>query len=233
MKRTLILTVLAATVAACAEDKPAAPAAPAAGETKPALVPLKLQLPKAMYVGTPQPIKLPNLEKPRSDPRPDFMVPPGTELLSKGKAVTGSDEYPVIGELSFLTDGNKEATDDTYVELGPGVQHVQVDLGKPAAIYALVLWHYHSQARAYKDVIVQVSNDPDFVKDVKTLYNCDDDNSAGMGIGKDMAYIENREGRLIDAGGAVGRYVRLYSNGNTSNEMNHYIEVEVYGKPAP
>jgi len=24
--------------------------------------------------------------------------------------------------------------------------------------------------------------------------------------------------------------VRLYSNGNTSNEMNHYIEVEVYGK---
>jgi hypothetical protein len=24
--------------------------------------------------------------------------------------------------------------------------------------------------------------------------------------------------------------VRLYSNGNTANDMNHYIEVEVYGK---
>ena len=27
-----------------------------------------------------------------------------------------------------------------------------------------------------------------------------------------------------------GRYVRLYSNGNTSNDTNHYIEVEVYGR---
>jgi len=29
-----------------------------------------------------------------------------------------------------------------------------------------------------------------------------------------------------------GRYVRLYSNGNTTNKMNHYIEVEVFGKLA-
>jgi hypothetical protein len=28
------------------------------------------------------------------------------------------------------------------------------------------------------------------------------------------------------------RYVRLYSQGNTSDELNHYIEVEVYGRPA-
>jgi hypothetical protein len=26
-----------------------------------------------------------------------------------------------------------------------------------------------------------------------------------------------------------GQYVRLYSNGNTSNDLNHYIEVEVHG----
>jgi hypothetical protein len=26
--------------------------------------------------------------------------------------------------------------------------------------------------------------------------------------------------------------VRLYSKGNTTNKMNHYIEVEVFGKPA-
>jgi hypothetical protein len=26
--------------------------------------------------------------------------------------------------------------------------------------------------------------------------------------------------------------VRLYSNGNTTNKLNHYIEVEVWGKPA-
>jgi hypothetical protein len=28
----------------------------------------------------------------------------------------------------------------------------------------------------------------------------------------------------------AGRYVRLYSNGNTANTANHYIEVEVWGK---
>ena len=27
-------------------------------------------------------------------------------------------------------------------------------------------------------------------------------------------------------------YVRLYSNGNTTDKLNHYIEVEVFGKPA-
>ena len=45
-------------------------------------------------------------------------------------------------------------------------------------------------------------------------------------------WIETNEGRLIDAKGVKGRYVRLYSNGNTSNDMNHYIEIEVYGRPA-
>jgi len=28
------------------------------------------------------------------------------------------------------------------------------------------------------------------------------------------------------------RYVRLYSNGNTSNDLNHYTEVEIKGRPA-
>jgi hypothetical protein len=35
---------------------------------------------------------------------------------------------------------------------------------------------------------------------------------------------------LVDAKGAKGRYVRLHSQGNTSNDSNHYIEVEVHGK---
>jgi hypothetical protein len=26
------------------------------------------------------------------------------------------------------------------------------------------------------------------------------------------------------------QYVRLYSNGNTANDMNHYIQVEIYGQ---
>jgi hypothetical protein len=39
---------------------------------------------------------------------------------------------------------------------------------------------------------------------------------------------------LIDTQGAEARYVRLRSNGNTENDLNHCTEVEVYGmKPAP
>jgi len=78
---------------------------------------------------------------------------------------------------------------------------------------------------------VQVADDPDFITNVRTLFNNDIDNSAGIGVGEEMHYTETNEGRLIDAKGLKARYVRLYSNGNTSNDLNHYIEVEVYGKP--
>jgi len=79
---------------------------------------------------------------------------------------------------------------------------------------------------------VQVSDDKDFKKGVTTLYNNDDDNSAKMGKGKDLAYVETNHGRIFNAKGTSGRYVRLYSNGNTSDELNHYCEVEVFGAPA-
>jgi hypothetical protein len=83
----------------------------------------------------------------------------------------------------------------------------------------------------YFNVVVQVSDDPDFIQNVKTVFNNDAVNRTGLGVGKDPLYIETYEGRLIDARGVRGRYVRLYSRGNSSTEMNHYIEVEVYGKP--
>jgi hypothetical protein len=66
---------------------------------------------------------------------------------------------------------------------------------------------------------------------VTTLFNNDHDNTAGFGAGKDMAYVETSEGKLIDAKGVKARYVRLSSNGNTTSELNHYVEVEVFGQP--
>ena len=212
----ILLSFVAFTAAVQAEDK----------------VALKLELPRPLFAGTPRPIQVPNIEKPRVGKRPDLLVPPGTVLLSKGKPVTSSDPLPVIGELTFITDGDKTGTDGTYVELGPEPQWVQIDLGAPAKLAAVVVWHFHAQARVYHDVIVQVANDPEFKKDVRTLYNNDDDNSAKQGKGPDPSYIETFEGRLIDAQGVTGRYVRLTSNGNTSDELNHYVEVEVHGTPA-
>jgi hypothetical protein len=189
---------------------------------------LKVDFPKPLFAGTPRPISLSNLE-PAGIKRPDIMVPAGTTLLSKGKTVTSSDALPVIGELSYVTDGDKSGTDGTYVELGPGVQWVQVDLGASAKIAAVAVWHFHSQARVYHDVVIQISDDKDFKTGVKTIFNTDDDNSAKLGKGTDKSYVETNFGRVIDAKGASGRYVRLTSNGNTSDELNHYCEVEVFG----
>lgn len=193
---------------------------------------LELKLPKPMFVGTPRNIRSPNLEKITGKKRRPFYVPKGTELLSLDKPVTGSDTEPVIGELEFVTDGEKSGEEGYYVELGPGVQHVQIDLEGSYHLHAILMWHYHSQARVYRDVIVQVADDPDFITGVKTLFNNDHDNSSGLGVGKDKEYIEVNEGRLIDPRRVKTRYVRLYSRGNTSNDMNHFVEVEVYGTPA-
>jgi len=192
---------------------------------------LKLQLPKPMFIGTPTNIKSPNLEVITGKPRGPFMVPTGTKLLSLKRPVKSSDMQPVIGEIEMVTDGDKEGGDGYFIELGPGKQWVQIDLGASYALHAILAWHYHSQARVYRDVVVQVSDDKDFLKGVQTIFNNDHDNTSGLGLGKDKEYIEVAEGRLFDPKGAKGRYVRLYSNGNTTNDLNHYVEVEVYGTP--
>ena len=161
---------------------------------------------------------------------PEFLVPEGTTLLSKGKPVTSSDDAPLIGDLELITDGDKEAGEGYYVELLDNLQWVQIDLEAASTVNAVWVWHFHSQKRAYHDVIVQISDDPEFKEGVTTVFNNDYDDSAQMGKGADRPYVESRFGMVIDGKGTKGRYVRLYSNGNTSNEMNHYIEVEVYGK---
>ena len=195
------------------------------------LKPIDLKLPKPMFVGTPQNMQVPNLEKPLGKPRPPFLAPAGTTNLAKGKPVTSTDEEPIIGEISYITDDDKEAGEGSFVELGPFTQHITIDLGKKSNIYAVVLWHFHKQPRVYFDVIVQVADDADFKTNVKTIFNNDHDNSSGLGKGKDLHYVETAEGKLIDAKGVQGRYVRCFSNGNTNNDLNHYIEVAVYGKP--
>ena len=195
-------------------------------------VAIPIVLPRPMFVGTPKPAQVTNLEKPLGKARPPFYAPPGTKNVAAGKLVTSTDDEPIIGEISYITDGDKEATDGSYVELGPFRQSVTIDLGAEHNIYAILVWHYHKQAWVYFDVVVQAANDPDFITDVKTFFNNDIDNSSGLGIGKDKHYVETNEGKLIDAKGISARYVRLYSNGNSANELNHYIEVEVFGKPA-
>lgn len=204
------------------------PPARAADQNK---VELRLDLPKPAFKGTPK--NAPpgaNLEPARKGPREPLMVPEGVKLLSAGKPVTSSDSEPIIGKLKFVTDGDAEAAEGSYVELGPGVQWVQVDLGAEHEIHAVLLWHYHISARIYNDVIVQVSNDKDFVSGVTTIFNNDHDNSAGIALGDAKEYWETYEGKLISAGGAKGRYIRAYSKGNSEDDQNHYTEIQIFGK---
>jgi hypothetical protein len=223
MKNAPLSLILLARCAAVA-----AALALAAAARAEALVPLQLVLPKPLLVGTPLPLDQYHIVPQK---RPVILVPAGTVNLALHKDVTSSDPEPVVGDLSMITDGEKGADEGNYVELGPGKQWIQIDLGRSYPLYAVAVWHYHSQARVYFDVVVQVSDDPDFISNVRTIFNTDLVNRSGLGVGTDPQYIETYEGKLIDAKGVRGRYVRLYSRGNSSTEMNHYIEVEVYGKP--
>jgi hypothetical protein len=239
MKQQLIipafLAVSALAITSCGK-KTETSAEPASAESAPAAstgtsggTPLTTELPPELIEGTPKPMNVPNLA-PAPNKAPEFLVPEGTVLLSKGKPVTSSDDAPIIGDLTLITDGDKDAGEGYFVELLDGLQWVQIDLEKTSDVSAIWLWHFHSQKRAYNDVIIQISDDATFKTGVTTIYNNDYDESAKMGKGSNPPYVETRFGLLVDGKGTKGRYVRLYSNGSTSNEMNHYIEVEVFGK---
>ena len=214
-------------------QKPAAPAA--AGAAK--LVPVDIQLPKPLFIDTPKdipPAKTLEVYDEKAV-RPPYLAPVGVKNLALKKKVTASDMDPIVGELSFVTDGDKDGTDGTYVELGPGTQWVQIDLGATADIYAVMVWHYHASGRVYHSVVVQVSDDPAFKKGVQTIFNNDFDNSLKLGVGKQLEYIDDYRGKLIDAKDEKGQPVQgplraALFQGKHLNDMNHYVEVEVYGK---
>lgn len=193
------------------------------------LEPLEVEFPPPFLIGTPVPIKVPHLEAANTRP-PEVLVPAEVTNLAAGKEVTSSSEFLIIGELDFITDGDKFSEEGYFVELDTDLQWVQIDLGQQSELYAAAVWHFHSQKRVYHDVIVQVSNDPDFAENVTTVFNNDHDDSAGLGRGPDKAYIETNQGKLIPLGETKARYIRLYSQGNTSDALNHYVEVEVFGR---
>ena len=132
----------------------------------------------------------------------------------------------------MVTDGDNSGNEGGWVELGAGIQWVQIDLQDESDIYAIQLWHYHFKTRIYSNVVVAVSDDHEFKEDVKVVFNNDVENLIGLGKGNDLNYLDTNYGKLIDTKGVKGRFVRLYSNGNNENRLNHYVEVEVFGKPA-
>jgi len=197
------------------------------------LVALPITYPKPQFTGTPTNLKgIPNLQPAMLKARPAFLAPADVTNVALGKPVTASMDPPIMGELAQVVDGDKEATEDGLVDLGPMKEWVQIDLESPQELHAILFWHFHKQARVYFDVVVQVADDPDFITNVRTLFNNDIDNSSGLGVGSDKNYIDTDKGKLVDAKKEVAQYVRLYSNENNLNDRSHYLEVEVYGRSA-
>ena len=203
-------------------------------------VQVKIDYPQPRYGGIPKEIRgYPFVDPyPNDKPRPPILVPEGCDqLLSRGCKVTSSDPEPIHGKLSQITDGDKEHDAASYVELGPGLQWIQIDLGEAKEIHAVCIWRHLGEyfgtlrsGRIYRSVICQISNDPEFIDGVTTVFNNDHRNSANFGAGIDLEYFESNYGRPFAVNAVKGRYVRCYSRGNTANELNHYTEVEVYGR---
>jgi hypothetical protein len=200
------------------------------------LAPLPLVLPPPTLKGTPQELPT-NTTAARFTDKvpPPFFAPKGVKNVALGKTVTSSNPDPISGDLQQITDGKKQAVTENVVTLRKGLQWVQIDLEADYNLYAIVVWHDFTSAIVFRDVIVQVSNDPEFSTDVHTLFNNDQANHSGLGAGIDREYFENPltgEGKLIDAKGIKARYIRCYSHGNTDSAWNSYIEIEAYGLPA-
>jgi len=197
-------------------------------------VAVKFELPPPHSSGTPKEVKSDNLEP---DPgagklRPPIMVPEGFDrkLTTENTKVTTSEEA-VTGENEYVVDGDKTLDATCMLQLPPGVQWVQLDLGAEKTVSAVCVWHDQGDDRVYKDVVVQLSTDEKFSKEATTtIFNNDHDNSSKLGKGSDKEYRERRDGRPIDAKMTKARYVRCYSAGSTSEPVNNYIEIEVFGK---
>lgn len=205
---------------------------PLFGDDAPPKEALALQLPSPTLKGTPEDLPQgPHIEPLSDKPRPAFMAPKGVKNVALGKPVTSS-VAPFSGELSQITDGKKEAFDSDAVEFKKGTQWVQVDLGDVYSIYAIAMWHDHRYIQVIHDVIVQVSDDPEFKTNVQTLFNNDLDDSSALGVGADREYFETNQGKIADAKGVKARYVRGYTKGGTGTALNCWQEIEAYALPA-
>ena len=204
---------------------------PAHAEEPPeGMVELEIDLPEPNYSGPPVP--LPRRYRPELswEPRDPVYVPEGVENAAFGQPVSASAE-PTYNELADIVNGENSYDPYKVVELPDGPQWIQIDLESEHEIYVVLFWQFFESERTYFDVVVQVSNDPKFEEDVTTVFNNDDDDTLGFGEGDDPEFITAHDGKLVEVDGIEACYVRLWSNGNSWNDRNHWIEVEVHAKP--
>lgn len=147
---------------------------------------------------------------------------PGVTNLARGENVKISASTN-LENAELLNDKDLEK----LVDLGTGAQYLQFDLGSAQDIDQIRIWHDYEMGKRYNDVVVQLSNDPEFKNGVTTVFNNDTDNSLGLGTGNDEVYAEPFAGKTIEFDTVNAQYVRLWSNGNDEDETNSYAEVQI------
>jgi fibronectin type 3 domain-containing protein len=158
---------------------------------------------------------------------------PANAALHKPVSTNGQMQALHEGNPTYvLTDGyfwREGAGADYYTWLRSGLVWMQVDLGEQKAVKAIALQHTASATEKFRDVIVQLSNDPTFATGVTTVYNNDANGDAGQGVGTDPEYVEGRNGKYFILNSPVAaRYVRVWSRGSSASTTNKFTELQVY-----
>jgi hypothetical protein len=200
---------------------------------EPELVPLPVRFPTPHMTGNVFDVPSgPDFEKYTGEVPKLPLVPKGVVNVALKKPVKVSTNLLDGCRPEQITDGEKETSDDNRMIMQRGLQWVQVDLQERYELQAVVIWHGFGFLLPYsKQVIVQVADDGEFTKNVRTLFNNDRKNEAGLGIGKDLRYPDTCNGRVIRGDGRPARYVRWYSNGSDETAFNSRIEMEVWALP--
>jgi len=74
-------------------------------------------------------------------------------------------------------------------------QYIQMDLGTPSELFAIVIWHAHNSAKVYHDVIVQVADDAEFTKNVRIIFNNDQGQQLEAGRRHGSRILRTNEGK--------------------------------------
>jgi hypothetical protein len=156
------------------------------------------------------------------------IVAEGCRLLSHRCKVTVSDPDP-MGDPSQVTDGIRSSqSDDNLLNLALGRQWVLIDLGARREIHCVWLWLRDWAWVAHRNVIVQITDDPN--QQGTIVLNNDHDGSEGFGRGTDPEWQDINTGRPVTFPPVTGRYVRVRTNGRTIDDVNVFAEVAVYGR---
>ena len=197
----------------------------AAGTNAADMVPLVLKLPAAHYAGTPpQGTTFSGIQ---DTPDPTVKIPKGVKNIAPQAKLTCSAKSITRAELAKVTDGDKEAEEDSVVDLPKGLQWIQFNFSTPQDIYVIAIWHAHDSRKVYHSVIAQVADDPDFTENVRTLFNNDRENKEGLGAGTDRQYFEIFPRQAHRCRGSAGPLRPPLLGWQHGEHFKRYTEVEI------